>query len=1331
VKYRGARATRVALTAGGLALTLCVTACGQRVPQPRAAPKPDAAADHGAAVNTAALTVIGTFAAKKLRAYGTVSGVSWRAADGGALLQINCESEAKARLTQAKYLSDLDTLPPGTKPGTLTVGGQTVSLRDAGAQGVLAALRRGDTLVVAAATSAAALGNLLGKTLTVGDGWSSAAAVKVPMWLDRFDKYGWHFYYGPGRLKPLPDQLRFGLDGRPDPAYDPAEDFAFAAASNHAGLTIWTGAQYGHSAEWLTNEVGWEWVLRAAVQNGLPVGMNVDLTSSTHFWVYNRWPESLMQFAPDFQGTYYGSMNFGLGAMVSWCADDAQDLLFAQLQQIVRKFKDTENVSAWLEPHGEMGHGPADYLVEHGPLADASYRQYLREKYRTVAALSARWEQNLRSWDDVRAPEIAEFFGWGPDARDLKGEWRVSYAAADDDAALTVNFDDGAWPTLVAPGHGLGRLAGTIAPKPVLWRRHFDADSIWLSARKKVWLYVWDLNDNRRQPDDASQRVTVALNGQVLEEKIPLFHESHRAAFDVTGLVRDNGNVLALRLPRGMVNYRIYLSGEAPRAYPMLGAAGNARWVDFYDWMFHLRGQVLRRGMQMIRQADPDRGIVLMAPDAYVDVLQQSAIEYGGDFRNTGYMAGWWCDRLAAYMRAAGLPTSVEPGNGPQTVMDLPLFVGHWLTEGVNAVDLFQHMGEVQWWPDIRKNFEDYRNVYTSVGRYHAATASIAALYSARVEQLLDFPWLAGAREQTNADGELLYRGAAYVSQFNTRGLFSPLGGGLPPAGARYFESDAVTELSFQKDQCGKYRVIVDTSTSFMDEATVSGIERYVQNGGVFVTYGDSGRHSYEEPDTWPLARLTGFRARPGKYFTNGTVSVSAGAAREFLPADLDLGTLGGGHYQRVADDAQVLAKWNDGSAAVGLRKIGKGCVITVGPHFDFPRGNAFFDRLFAWLHIAPVPGSLTVSGGDTRAVVWRHFVSNSGLYDVWVVFNVSRDQALDATLTLTVPAPPAWCWNLQTAARHPLTENTLPVTVPPMAVNIWLTPRAVSGAADEWFALQRGWWGGAADDLGRPFPRPAPKRLVNLTEGWKFKVLDNTDHAEPPAEIAAGFDDSGWETRAFDLFTNPDHPGARRGVFRKTVRIPDDWRGGAIDLRLAHGHGWMRYYMDGQPLADRCMALPVTPGSKHVFAIDVRGENNGRALLGAREASWLSFHPDPAARQDLAGEWQPSGDYLHWRATVSVPGTTEQNTLALRRVVRVSDAARGRTVCIRGNRMTGVVINGHYLRPHTKEADELTLNITPWVKPGADNEIILTLGGGPDPITSLALEFHAPGTYP
>ncbi|MDR1145093.1 MAG: hypothetical protein LBK71_03040 [Verrucomicrobiales bacterium] len=1320
-----ARPTRAGLPAFHRALLAALLALGVSACGPRGGPLP--AADGAAPVNDQTLTLSGTFAPKKLRAYGTVSGASWRDADGGSLLQINCEDEAAAKLAQAKYLSDLDTLPPGTKPGQVTVSGQAVHFRDAGEQGAVAALRQGGTVIIAAAASPSALGELLGKTLTVS-GWSSSAEAKVPMWLDRFDKFGFHFYYAPGLLKPGPGKP-------PIISYDPAEDFAFAARHG-AGLTIWTGAQYGETAEWLNNDLRWDWALREARKNGIPVGLNLELNSKIHYWIYNRDPLTLMQFAPDFLGTYYGSMNFGIGALVSWCSESGQDTLLAQVQQLVKKYRAEENISAWLEPHEEMGHGPADMLVEYGPLADANYRAYLREKYGSPSALAQRWgRDDLRAWDDVRVPEIAEFFGWGPDALDLRGEWRVSYDDADNEAALTADFNDSAWPVIVAPGHGLNRLMGTIAKQPVLWRRHFDADGGWLAARPKVFLYVWDMNDNRgaRRDQDQSQRVTVTLNGKTLEEKVPLYDQDHRAAFDVTGLIKPADNVLAVRLSRGMINYRVYLSGAEPQAYPGLGAGRNAQWADYYDWMFYIREKALVRGMQMIRQADPHRGIILMSPDYYVDVIHQAARAYGGDFHNTGYMAGWWCDRLAAYMRAAGLPMSTEPGNGPPNPQQFGMFYGHWITEGVNAVDLFMNMGEIYWHPDNKRHFEEYAKVYTSIGRYHQTSARVAALYSGRVERLLGFPWLGDGRAAVNADGEPYFRGNAYVSPFNARRVFSLLDA-APPGPA--YESDAVTELSFQRDQIdpAQYRVIVDTSTSFMDEATVSGIERYVRAGGIFVTYGDSGRHSLTEPDTWPLATVSGFRAQPGRYFYSDAVSV--GPERAFLSADFSLGEkeIHGIHYQRVADDAQILATWKkDGSVALGLRQIGRGYVVTVGPSFGYsnePRGNSFFGQIFQWQNIGKIPARFEADS-DPKAVVWRHFVSNSGLYDVWAVYNNSKTGELRGNVVLDAPLRPAWFIDVKTGERRALSDGRLPVRLPPpTTVNVYLTPRAVSGSADEWFTLQRGWWSGADGDLGQPFPPKEQKWMVDITDGWAFKPLALTPAGEPLAEVSSAADDNGWERRPLGIFTHPDHPGAQRAVFRRAIQIPANWDNGTVGLRLPEFYGHARIYLDGQPVPDRCANIAVRAGEKHLLAVDIRSEQ-GRVLLGANGAAWLSFHPAPAARQDLAGDWQPTGDYINFRAPLPLPGKTEKDTRALRRVVKVSDAARGQTVVLQAVNIVGVVINGHYLRPHTKEAAPLPLNITPWVNVGADNEIILLTGGGPDNISEAALEFHEPGTYP
>jgi hypothetical protein len=152
------------------------------------------------------------------------------------------------------------------------------------------------------------------------------------------------------------------------------------------------------------------------------------------------------------------------------------------------------------------------------------------------------------------------------------------------------------------PGYGLARL---LPQKPAAWRRHFNLDAKWQSNHPAIWLYVWDLNDTRGGDADPSQRVVVSVNGKVQVETQPAYTESHWAAYDVTKMVQGGDNLLAVRLPRGLFNYRVYLSGDAPKSYPLLGDGKNAQWVDFSGWLSWNRGRGVGRGMQMIRQAEP------------------------------------------------------------------------------------------------------------------------------------------------------------------------------------------------------------------------------------------------------------------------------------------------------------------------------------------------------------------------------------------------------------------------------------------------------------------------------------------------------------------------------------------------------------------------------------------------------------------------------------------------------------------------------------------------------------------------------------------------------
>jgi hypothetical protein len=1265
--------------------------------------------ETGLAVNNHApgLKAEHDFPAMKLRGYGTLSGNAWTDGAGGSLVEITCQDSEHARLLQAKYLSDLGELPPATQLGTIQVNGATITIASADDVGSVAALRNGTTVVLAAAPSSDALAKLITAGVK-GDAskWTSVAEGTVPMYLDRFDKYGFRFYYAPGNLPQKPG-------GGDDTSYDVREDFNWMH-SVHGGVTLWTNGLEGITPEWLSVQPRWNWVVGEAKQKGLPFGVNLGIDGAA-YWYFNRNPDALMQFVPDFLGTYYGSMNYGIPEYVSWSSQIGQDTMLAQLQQTVRNLDTTDNITSWLEPHEELGGGEADLLVDYGPQADNTFRQYLKEKYTTLGAVSKRYATSFGSWDQIHAPEPAEFLGWSKDAVDLAGTWKISYDAANNADALGASFDDSKWGEMNGPGYGLARL---LPQKPAVWRRHFNLDGAWQSKHPAIWLYVWDMNDTRAGQDDPTQRVSVSVNGKTQPETQPAYTDAHWAAYDVTKVVQAGDNLLAVRLPRGLFNYRVYLSGTAPKSYPQLGDAMNAKWVDFSGWLGWNRGRGVGRGMQMIRQVDPNRGIVLMAPDSYENEVIQDAIKYGGDFHNTGYMGGWWCDKEPALMRGAGLPFSTEPSQGPTLPVHIMGEMGNWITESVNAIDHFQTLGEVLYHPDLKKTFEDHAAMYTSIGKWHAPVAQIAALYSSHTNDLLGWPW--AAHPAVAANGQPYFRGGSYPSGFNSRGMYSPMEN--MPAGPHAYESDAVNDGMFERDQVNKYKVIVDTDTAIMDESTLNGIERFVKQGGVFVTCGETGRHSPEKPDSWPISRLSGCVLANDTVNGPGTIALAPGQT-VFAPGTTFSGNMDGHRFKAVAKDVQSVLVWNDGSLAMGLRPLGKGYVITVGPWFNNVNGNTLYSGIFQWLKIDAIPAHLETATGN---FLWRHYLSNNGLYDVWAIWNRDSHAPFVGTLVLDPGLRPGWSVNLNTGARSSVVNGRMSVVLPPFEMTMLITPRtSVTEAPSEWLALQRGWWQGTAP-TGPAFPKMNMKLAVDLTDGWSFLPLSEKEDAKP--DLAATVDDSAWKKVSLGLFSLPDYPDLRHAVVRRQIQVPAKWKKGEVTLFLPNFRDGSGFYLDGQP-AQRPIMLAA--GSTHMLAVEIRSQSD---LLGADGPAWLAYRPDPEAKQDLKGTYQVSTDLMNWPGSTALPGSVAQGTHAMRTTVVLDSAARDKTVVFhaleRSGELKGIVINGKYVAPG-RESGEANLNITPWVLPGKKNDLVLLMGSSAEDINSLSFDFYTPGVYP
>ncbi len=435
----------------------------------------------------------------------------------------------------------------------------------------------------------------------------------------------------------------------------------------------------------------------------------------------------------------------------------------------------------------------------------------------------------------------------------------------------------------------------------------------WRVAHPKVWLYLWVVFG--RDFD----RHLVYVNGQSIQPDPNL-----KLAFDVSAALKPGANTIVLQPHRGIICYRTYLSPDPPAQYPNLGKNKNARWVDFREWLMWSRARQIGRGLEMIRQADPDRPINLASPDTNAGRIKQVGDKYGAHFHNTGYAAGFWAEYHPLLMRGSGLPSTAEPGNGAPNLSDFHAFWGRWLSEGLNGVHYFQHLGEILWNPEILKDFQTNRAMYEMIGKYHVPTAAVAVLFSTRNDELTGWPWRQDPR-QFEPGGYWRMNIAASLLNFCPR--------------------DGVSEEDFATDNVDKYRVIIDSNTSIMNEALLDDIEKWVRAGGVFVTCGQTGRHTETEFNTWPIRRISGYDVvgfadwGAGKSFqrtANQTVYTGDTWAKPTRSQ--------GVQFQKTAAECRDILLWSDGTVAAGMRPLGAGWVVSLdrlvgGPEAEIAAG--------------------------------------------------------------------------------------------------------------------------------------------------------------------------------------------------------------------------------------------------------------------------------------------------------------------------------------------------------------------------------------------------------
>ena len=1250
------------------------------------------------------------FPSTNLHGYGRIS-AKFRSFNGGSasITHVICESKQKALLVQSKYLSDLERIPGVGSVGKSLNG---TPHRATGLGGVVSCFARGRDVLIFAASNVHLHGQLVKSVFPIAP--SSAefrARTAVPMWLDRWDKFGLLAYFAPESTP---------SSGFSDQDYDYSDALNFARRNGPLGLIVWSNPLSDDHAEGITNEQSWAWVQENARKMGVPMHINTQI-SPPQVWLSNRYRDETMLRAPQFLGGYYGvaSGSTTLGA-ISWVSEQAEDVLLGLFQHTVRRFAMDSNIVGWLEPHGETAETPQKYFLESGHKADSVMHEFLIQRYGTLKAVSQRWYGNpkhLRSWSDVQIPEIANFAGFDSNAIDLRGTWHVKYVTSDmsNDWSLP-GFDDHDWDQFVAPGND--RML-TMPRNPMVYRRTVEIPAEWLKHDSPITLYVWDMVNHDGEP------TVLFINGESIPEVAHLSNDSHWSHFDIRSAIKPGANSIVLKMPRAIICYRMYLTKVPPAVYPNLGQYKNAMWQDFVEWVIQSRGAQIRRGAEMIRQIDPDRSINFMAPGDYSEPVRQICQDYGGRFHDTGAMAGFWTEENTLMMTGAELPVTAEPGNGAPNPREFQMYWGRWITEGVNGVHYFMNLGEIMWKPEILNTFEANRKMYEMVGKYHSPFAQVAGLYSTSNLSLTGFPW------STNQNG--------YYSRFNSAGQLID-----------YCPRDGVVEQDFTTGRINKYKAVIDSNTSFMTRSFVSDIENYVRRGGLFITYGDTGRHTPVEPDSWPISQLTGFVFKRSFAWGEETLSL---VPEQNIFTEVELppkSPQSGQSLQPMKSDCRTIATWDDGSTAIGIRNIGKGWVVHMGPIFN---GAQFVTMVGAILRKFGIEDRVLADYKTAPGLHFRHFIGNSGLHDIWVLFNES-DNPVVTELNFAQGINPEHLTNVISGEKLAVVKSAQGYAVHDIALKQWETRMYVSLRTDvahsplEWLTLQRGWWQGTAAPPVRHLPtRIGMQRFsLDLTERWAYKNIAGHTDADAAALTKVDVDDSGWEHRTLDLWLTPGDKSAKRILLRRRFTVPTSWSDGSVyicaDIPWREFMFDTRFFVDGiawnggreavdGPYMETLNHL-FKPGTSHVIALDIQSHST---LTGTMGPIWLYYLPEPKGRQDLAGTWSGYSDATHKIGEYLIPGPTHGQYLS--RSVFIDSGHSASNVVVyyeTPNDAFSIMVNGRLLQHGDQVREHIFIfNITPLITFGQEN--LIELVGNTSPvertIAVIELRFYEKDVYP
>ncbi|PIU92077.1 MAG: hypothetical protein COZ06_38750 [Armatimonadetes bacterium CG_4_10_14_3_um_filter_66_18] len=1083
-----------------------------------------------------------------------------------------------------------------------------------------------------------------------------------------------------------------------------------------------------------------EYCVKLAVARGQIV-MNHFGLHWAPWWMRNRFPRDIIQWDPNAISGWNP-----LEAMAgTYLSQFASDQAFAYSQRFAAQALDRLHATAGDNlgciravggghPGDEMGlHHLSTEFMDYGEAGQAAFRQWLRDTRKLdLPALSQRWygdANHLKSWDDVTLPSNYEFFGaFGDNSLDLRQGWlwRPDRQTAEEEGWQKPDYAPGdEWtPTDLAPSMKQLFLFGSTRDKElregkstVAWfRKEFDP-SAWLAKNRGRRVYVVaQVGDSQTQP------VGVFLNDAYLGPIKPKTVWCGPIAFDATALVKPGRNVLCLKVQDGIIRGPVFLTTEQPKRYPYLGPQGNARWIDLRDWEAEKLARGWKREARFVREKDPDTPFMFVPGGSkeFWDHFLELKTELGiSSLHHTGggssYMP-WWSG-LGYVWGAYG--TSEEGGTSwaaPTLSRELAWMLldaqGHH-NYYYDAWDYVRIEEKTQW-------FSKNARLLDLLGKSTWEKPPVAVLRAARTDNY--FPY------------------SAFADDWDL---------GRSSLQAAHYQNVYVTEAELRAGLADDYPVVFDSGSLVLGDEALAALERYVRAGGTFVAVNVTGRHTPLEADAWPIQKLTGFQVLGERENMHVTVLPDNPLLKHLAGMTFDgngiaVNWMGVNHLADGAvalgpqeGDGTVLARWEDGTAAVGMRRLGKGRVIVLGSSFwrsmSDRAGNGislngsvqttFFGDLFAGL------GIRRQADVDSEDVWVRRLVTKNGLEDWVMAYNAGRGAVKGRTLSFPAATKPAAVRGVETGKPVPFTWAEGAVRVPDIdldlnAVKVFaIARRGLLGAVEHWFSEKRHYETRpvVAKSAESRTPLPAPTSV--LLNAFRFRPADAGAKTDL-AWLSEPVDGAAWKDLGYGFWDELGYPAKGVGLYRCTFRAPAQWQGPRVLLAcvsfdypvfLEHA----TFFVNGKPAGEyqghpwaNFDVLDITPSLKEgdndlgvlVEASEVRG-----GYLGQLVAFPLENLQDA---RDLTADWKLYADNQKWTpATVPLDATGRY----LETEVTIPATWKNDSVFLEwevSDRWVGlVVVNGRaiaynaFLHPY---GNLMQVNLYPFIKPGEVNRIEL-----------------------